>query len=535
MQAVGLRIAGPEVWGGAVATARAQALLAAFHERHVPLTPALAQALARLEGAALPAADQGWGRAFVRAGEALGSAALVGSAFWAAALPVFATSVAEPILRHAAGRVGNMTLFGAAGLSVSAGPVTRADVGLLEIAVNQALADVAVMGRGFWIVTGVALHGAASRAVEVKAGLARLRPGAPGLPPEPDAALCRLLFETEPQFAEDRLARQRRQWARAKSMRKRSGVRPKQGGVAGIRASRRIEDFPDAVFSELILPTQVLADRLLHEGLLVRHRPPLREPKRDLLSLCFCDAQAAGDGAALARAAWADAGLRLRLILWQLGLQRSDLLWAEAGTDGPMAAALRTEEVVLRAGLDPMQLAGPQRADMLMRSGLLPGFVDTLPQADALAPAEGFALHLPALAALGLRALQDRTRRMHRRRQGAAERPRPADYARHLVLVCLPATGPEGRRAVADWPALRADLRAGLRREAAEGAVFAALLWPDRVERGARFTAISDVPALARVELPVPDEPDPGLCLSRALGLLSGWMIDLTMEALDGR
>ena len=59
MQALGLRIAGPAVWGSAVASGRARALLAAFHERNVPLTPALAQGLVRLEGATLPGADQG--------------------------------------------------------------------------------------------------------------------------------------------------------------------------------------------------------------------------------------------------------------------------------------------------------------------------------------------------------------------------------------------------------------------------------------------------------------------------------------------
>jgi hypothetical protein len=347
--------------------------------------------------------------------------------------------------------------------------------------------------------------------------------------------LCRLLFETEPVFPDDHLARQRRQRARAKSMRKRSGIRPKEGGVAGIRASRRIEDFPDAVFSELIMPIPLLANRLLHEGLLVRHRPPMREPKRDLLSMCFCDASGVGEATDLVKAAWADAGLRLRLILSQLGLARSDLVWAEAGPFSPMAAVLRTEEVTLRVGLDPMQIAGPLRADMLMRSGLLPGFTDTLPVAARLDAAEGFSGHLSALASLGLDALKDRARRMHRTRDGAAPVLRVAEYARHLVLVSLPASSPEGRRAITDWPALRAEIRAGLRTDAGEGATYAALLYPGRMVRGAVFTAISDAPALAQLELKTPEDGDAALCVSQTLGLLSGWVIDLTLEALDGR
>lgn len=533
MQGVGLRIVAGDAW--AATPARARVLLSAFSERHVPLTPDLANGLVRLESAPLPSADLGWGRAFVRAGEAMGIAGQVGSAFWAAAMPVFAASVAEPILRHAARQVGHIALSGSAGLSVGDDPRTRDSAAQINAAVNAALGDVAVMGRGFWIVTGVMLHGAATRATEARAGLARSKTGVARLIPEPDAALCRLLFETEPVFPDDHLARQRKQRARAKSMRKRSGIRPKEGGVAGIRVSRRIEDFPDAVFSELIMPIPLLANRLLHEGLLIRHRPPMREPKRDLLSMCFCDARGGPEATSLIKAAWADAGLRLRLILAQLGLAHSDLLWAEAGPVSPMAAVLRTEEVTLRADLDPIQITGPLRADMLMRSGLLPGFSDTLPVAGTLAAADGFADHLPVLASLGISTLQDRARRMRRTRDGAAPVLRIADYARHLVLVCLPATSSEGRRAVTDWPALRAEIRAGLRKDAGEGATYAALLYPDQVARGSVFSAISDASALAQMDLATPEDADAAQCLSQTLGLLSGWMMDLTLEALDGR
>ena len=533
MQGVGMRIVVGDAW--AAVSTREQALLSAFSERHLPLTPDLAKGLARLESAPIPIADLGWGRAFVRAGEAMGIAGQVGSAFWAAAMPVFATSVAEPILRHAARQVGHISLFGTAPLSVTIDPHMKDSPALIEAAVNAALGDVAVMGRGFWIVTGVALHGAATRATEARAGFLRAKAGLGRLVPEPDAALCRLLFETEPVFPDDHLARQRRQRARAKSMRKRSGIRPKEGGVAGIRASRLIEDFPDAVFSELIMPIPLLANRLLHEGLLVRHRPPMREPKRDLLSMHFCDALGGNEATSLVKAAWADAGLRLRLILSQLGLARSDLLWAEAGPFSPMAAVLRTEEVALRADLDPMQIAGPLRADMLIRSGLLPSFSDTLPVAEPLGVADGFGDHLSALATLGLDALQDRVRRMRRTRDGAAPVLRTADYARHLVVVSLAAASPEGRRAVTEWPALRADIRAGLRTDAGEGATYAALLYPDQMVRGATFIAISDAPALAQLDLSAPEDADAAQCLSQILGLLSGWMIDLTLEALDGR
>jgi len=153
----------------------------------------------------------------------------------------------------------------------------------------------------------------------------------------------------------------------------------------------------------------------------------------------------------------------------------------------------------------------------------------------ALDAADGFGDHLSALATLGLDALQDRSRRMRRTRDGAAPVLRAADYARHLVVVALPAASPEGRRAVTDWPALRADIRAGLRSDVGAGATFAALLYPDQMLRGAMFIAISDAPALAQLKLTAPEDADAAHCVAQTLGLLSGWMIDLTLEALDGR
>jgi hypothetical protein len=517
-----------------VAPERAERLFVAFNERHIALTPALAQHLASLELATIPAHDPFWGRAFRRAGEAIGLGQIIGgSAFWAGALPQFPMMIAEPVLRAAASKLKRTHLFGAAVLGDPFGfsEVTTA----LERGVSQALDDMEVMGRGFWVTAAIALYGAATVASLARAGRSADLDALHTLPPEPDPVLCRLLFEAEPIFPEDQQHLRRRRVRQRAALRKRSGVRPKEGGVAGIRMSTLQEDFPDAVMSELILPEEMLADRLLHEGLIVRYRPPLREPKRDLLSFCMNGTETSA-GAALAKAAWADASLRLQFLLGQIGLERSDLIWATAQGPGLAASVLRADGIKPAASLDPMALAGHARAEMLVRSGLFPGFSDTLPRYPnpALRPSD-FTETLPHLAAHALRRMREVALSTAPPRKGVRpEPPRPADYSRHLAIAFLPASSPEGRRAVQDWSGFRVELQASLSSQTRKRAQCAALCWPDTIERGQVFQCFGDS-AQASVDIAVPDSENPMEAVQRMLGLLSGWIIDVTLEAVNAR
>ena len=47
------------------------------------------------------------------------------------------------------------------------------------------------------------------------------------------------------------------------------------------------------------------------------------------------------------------------------------------------------------------------------------------------------------------------------------------------------------------------------------------------------FVALSDLPSLSLAEITPPAEGDNERRLARTLGDLSGWLMDVTMEALD--
>lgn len=539
MADIALRIRGTAPAVGEDATGRrAAALIAAFAERHVPLTPSLARALAAMEDAPAPAASPVWGHGFRRAGEAVGMARVIGGTrFWAGATAAFRQGVAEPVLRRASASCGAAELFGAADLSAGeraqvTGWATRfeAEVGLL-------LAEGDRMGQGFWAETAVRLHGAALWQAERRAGQTARLLGRPLLVREPEPLLCRLLFEAEPAFPETFRLRRRRQRSRSVSDRKRSGVRPKEGGVAGIRVTTQLEDLPDAILSELILPPELIANRLLHEGVLVRHRPPFRQPRRDLLSVCLCDRQTRDPMSAVVKAAWADAAIRLQILLAQAGLAKSDLIWSEQTPVGLDAEVIRVETAPAQKGLDPIRMEGAFRRRRVFESGLLPGFADTLSgQANGVETTEtpGFDDTVTALVRTGMARLHTRLR-VGTGRLGHARDigHRPGDYFRRVVQMVLPATHPDAARVAEDWPAVATALRAACRRAFDADALVNVVVLPERFEAGARFLAAGDTVATDIGETLVPGECDEIEAVNRTLGALSALFMDSIMEAVD--
>ncbi len=300
-------------------------LRASFAQRHVALPAGMADGLARFLAARQPLLDPFWGRAFTCMARALDvSGAVVSQSLVKGVLDRFLVVVAEPVLRRAAQAAGMLPLAAAAAPAVDA-RWDGAEAAIRRQA-EAALADPQVMGRPFWVHAALDIHLAALRAARQ-----RTRHGAPPAPgPETDPALAALVFLHPPRFDEAQLRERHRRRARQVSAHRRAGVRPKEGGVAGIRQSHSFEDLPDSLFSELIQPRALLANKLLHEGLLVRHRPPRRNPRRDLLAVTALLADP-GDGMGLlAKAAWADAAIRLRVALHQMGLGNSDLVWAPA-------------------------------------------------------------------------------------------------------------------------------------------------------------------------------------------------------------
>lgn len=516
---------------------RVAALVRTFAERHVVLTADLAAALSAAEQAEVPAEIPVWGQAFRLAGQSVGQEQVLGRGrFWRGAFPSFHVLVAEPVLRRAMAACDGVGLSGAADLP---GPkdLPRPDRWLAryEAVVRQFLSDPGMMGRGFWAETAVRLQMAAWRDAQFRAGHLSRRLGLHAIAPEADPLLCRLLYEAEPEFPEAFRLDSRRIRARQKSQRKRAGHRPKEGGVSGIRTSTILDDLPDALISELVLPPRLVVDRLLHEGLIVRHRPPYRQPKRDLLVLGMADRRADGVAGAVAKAAWADAAIRLQILLGQMGLPLSDLVWAEARATGLAADLLRVEDAEPSAGLDPIRLQGPLRASRLFRSGLMPGFPDLTSANDPLpAATDGQGDLMAQLARSGLRRLQIRHRIAGGRLgPGADIAHRPADYALRIALAVLPPGSRLALQAGADWAGVRGQVSGALARVMEDETRLIAIVPPHEVAPGYAFSVIGDLVAGGRIDIaPDPDIP-PAEAVNRVLGALSAAMISAVLESVD--
>lgn len=519
-----------DVLGNSRASPRAAALLRSFHERHVPLTPRLAEALSGLEARNIPTEAPFWGRAFLLAGETVGMPTRFGNVpFWRRAVPAFAGTVAEPILRRATMLAGAMRLGGAAEL----GPPADADCDArLEAAADRLLAGVEGMGRGFWINAALGLHAAAL------APPGDLRPAPAGEP-----VLAQLLFETEPRMPDEEQQLRRRKIAPQRALR-RSGIRPKEGGVAGVRISSMDEDLPDALLTEFLLPDELLADRLLHEGFVVRHRPPQREPRRDLLALALCDRRQASAGTLVAKAAWADAALRLRIALAQMGLNRSDIGWSEAAARALRCSLLPVDGHAAPAAANPFALSGALRAETLMTSGLLPDLVarDPLPTDGLLSMGAGDPVWQGLLqhSLQRLRAPVGAATKPGRKPEGPkrSEPARPetlSDYGKVLLLLMLDESSAEGRAARESWAGLRGRVTMGLRGLVPQGTKIVALLCPAMPDRDTPFVLVGDLSPGEGSTLALPEAEDPSEATSELLGSLSAALIGITIEALHAR
>jgi len=487
----------------------------AFAQRHVPLPGALASMLERFLASRQPLLDPFWGRAFGCMAKSLGiSGAVGGQSLMLNAMQRFPLIVAEPVLRHAARRTGLLPLVGNGVEPVEPEEFQNAQASL-QLAAQAALTDPEVMGRPFWVHAALDLLQEAHRQAT-----ARARTNTAAAPGECDPALAALIFLHPPRFDLTRQHERPRRKARQVSAYRRAGIRPKEGGVAGIRQSRSLEDLPDGLFSEMIQPRMLLANKLLHEGLLVRHRPPRRDPRRDLLAVSLQMADRDDGMGLLVKAAWADAAIRLRVALSQMGLANSDLVWSQQGRDATVLDCQLSEP-----GLDklpPLMIDGRVRADMLMRS-LFPAFA-VLPE--RMAPPVPWADPASAQAAMlrlwrtGLAPLA-----ASRRRDPAVL---AADYGRRMVMLCRP--GPRQP----DWNELRAEISSTLGRGLGGKAHIAFLTWRGgATEQAPELLGFADGGKELHLTLPQPSDEPRDEALAEFMGALVLWMMDVTLEALD--
>jgi hypothetical protein len=206
--------------------------------------------------------------------------------------------------------------------------------------------------------------------------LSQIRGRALGLPEAEMTALGFLLRLTEAPEAEDSHVLQRLHVRRQERR-----VRLQEGGVRGIRVTRRLEDVDRILISEIVNPVPVLIDRILNQGYLILERDPRRKRKRDvLLAGLLPRSPLSGTLAAdFVQACWFNFIGRFSLLLHNYHLTRSELRWME----GDRLNRFRTRSFLLpdlSGMLEQMPVADPPfplyRETLLQHMRWIPAYTD---------------------------------------------------------------------------------------------------------------------------------------------------------------
>jgi hypothetical protein len=353
-----------------------------LHERHIGITPKLAMDLVRIaEGDGGPI----WGAALDRLSEAL-----VGNqnpsnrsvALWRA-VPIFTLTsrLAAPLLRHACDAVGMTILFGQFAENSDDPPTKKNDYEVYEHNLVRALAILStrpdVMGTRFWRDCAETMLGAARRIAghDVASGPF----GRPAGLPDVDQVLLSFLTELNPAFSPTGERRSPLYRRITRSQTDRSGVKPKEGGVEGVRFSRSLEDVGDLVASEYLSPKVILADKILNQGFIARHRPPLRRPRRDALIVGIMSNPDRSDADRFVKAGWLNSIFRTSIILRQAGYGRTEFRWLErSGRVGYRSARVDLQGITLPDGNSPWDHEGNAVLGFLRQAQWTPTVLDRL-------------------------------------------------------------------------------------------------------------------------------------------------------------
>lgn len=365
-----------------------------FHDRHVGMAPRVAADLALLlspRGGAIPGRSV-WGAMIERLNGGLpgsnpasaggGAGRRLGAIVPTAVPAQIVSTVAFPLVMRAIERTGENVLFAGPGHVAPARFQEEYDhVQARQVAALREVLSADPMGALFW----------AERALVLAALSRRAAAGLPaGTAESLDLRTLALVLRLQP--ALERPAGARPAEPRfARSSAQRSGIRPRQEGVVGIRMSRRLDELDGILQSEFFNDDSVLLDRVVNTGFLVRHRPPPRQRRRDVLVVGLMP-EPAGTAAALAKACWLDCMARLAVTLLRQGLPRSDLIWVE----GDAWRGVRPSRVTIEAlpGLHAAtawDLSAEERGRFLAAAGWIPSFLSARPVApggeDAPGPA----------------------------------------------------------------------------------------------------------------------------------------------------
>lgn len=516
---------------------RAQVLFHVLQDRHLPMSEALATSLAAFETAQSPAGDPFWGRAFGHASHAIGLHGKMGNTpAWARLFDVFVLSIVEPILRAVAVRMKRVTITTVGGLANEAEVDEMAQSAkAIEALVDDMLSDQAAMGTAFWIAAGTTLLG---RFRETPAGQSspRARHGK-AVPFLPDLTLAHLVYAIEPALEEDRSWSKNTPRSASKSKRLRVGIRPREGGVTGVQHSRRDTDIADALSSAFIVPKEIRLIKLLEEGFMIPHRPPYRRPDRDLLSMTFLDPAVENlEAAALVKAAWIDASMRLRFLLANMSMGKSEIGFGHIRDVGTVASAVSAQVDQPKGAFNIMALEGAMRGQVISMSALVPSIFDTVVPLDHAKRPTGsedpkvmaqkqVRTACAAQAVIGMATKKDASRNTQ------AKRPDLGDYAQICLIDVAPRVVRSDEIVASDWRSNRKAIQRDYKLDGATDLYLGRILCPKTLKSGAIFSVCSDDDAGER-EIEITTDIAPEEAISKVIGALSAWLITQNIRAI---
>lgn len=313
----------------------ARAILRCMHDRHLGMTPILAADLAVLvsEPRSHARAESPWAKIFERLSTEL-KPPMARKTPWRmngrqrvglllSASPLFSVlGVAQPILTLAIQQLGRNILFceDTPGAEADHGGYLDYEEALSQVFDELALSEKPKM-ESFWRERALSLAGLSREALPGKAISNHI--------PQLDSTLFSLLENARPNVVlPDPPSHQPQLKPANKTLSRLHKL--KEGGVDGIRISRRPEDISGMLFSEYVRPKPLQAERLLNSGFMVVRREPQFEALRDVMVVALVPGELTNAvHQPILKLAFYELSLRLGFMLCRHRLNHTAFRWVE--------------------------------------------------------------------------------------------------------------------------------------------------------------------------------------------------------------